>query len=84
MERPYAQIYSVKERIPQGGAANGSAVSNPYFNPSQHTTNEQIFIDSHFLSNLEPIALKSFTNTATPTYSPIEQIINNMLRTDTQ
>ena len=82
--KPYAQIYSVKEQIPKGGAANGSAVANPYFNPSQHAAKEQIFIDPRFYSNLEPVALKSFTDTTIPTYTPTEQIINNMLGTDTQ
>jgi filamentous hemagglutinin len=80
----YAQVFQVGEDIPKFGAARGATAANPYFNPSQVNSLEQIFIIDDFKSMLKPTNLIKLTNTKTPEYLPLDQVTNNMLRLDTQ
>jgi hypothetical protein len=81
--RPYAQIYQVAEDIPFGGAATGPTTANQYFNPGHYRGLDQVFILPELQSNLRPTVRYELQNTRTPTYTPIDEVINNMLRQDT-
>lgn len=82
--RPYAQVYQLSDDVPMGGAATGPTTANPYFNPGQYRTLDQLYILPEFQSSLKPTQLFNLSNTATPSYPPLNEITNNMLRTDTQ
>ena len=82
--RPYAQVYQLTDDVPMGGAATGPTTANPYFNPGQYETLDQLFILPEFQSSLKPERLFELSNTTTPNYPPLNEITNNMLRTDTQ
>lgn len=79
----YAQVFKVGEDIPVNGAARGATTANPYFNPSQTKSLEQIFILDQYKSSLKPTNLIKLSNTQTPKYLPLDQLTNNMLRLDT-
>ena len=80
--RPYAQIYQVAEDIPLGGVASGPTTANPYFNPGQYQSLEQMYLLPEFQTNLKPVQLLDLSNLRTPMYTPIDEITNNMLRQD--
>ena len=82
--RAFAQVYEVMDEVPHGGVAIGPTTANPYFNPGQFPALEQIYMQPEFKGNLAPIRLYNLSNTKTPTYTPMNEILNNMLRLDTQ
>ncbi|MEO7065617.1 MAG: hypothetical protein ABI114_01800 [Rhodanobacter sp.] len=82
--KPYAQVYQLSDDVPMGGAATGPTTANPYFNLGQYQTLDQLYILPEFQSSLQPTQLFKLSNTAAPKYPPLNEIINNMLRTDKQ
>ncbi|MBJ7312026.1 hypothetical protein H7U20_17740 [Rugamonas sp. CCM 8940] len=82
--RAFAQVYEIMDDVPHGGAAIGPTTANPYFNPGQYPSLDQIYLQSEFKGNLRPTQLYNLSNTKTPAYTPMNEILNNMLRWDTQ
>ncbi|HEY6018972.1 MAG TPA: hemagglutinin repeat-containing protein [Candidatus Paceibacterota bacterium] len=82
--RAYAQIYEVTDEIPHGGVAMGPTTANPYFNPGGYPSLDQMYLLPEFRNNLMPLQLITLSNTRTPTYAPMSEITNNMLKLDTQ